>query len=134
MSIKKALKTKIESVTQAASAGLKVYYGIAPQQAGYPYAILNRIGGYAFGDQGGDECASREVFQLDLYHDDDEGMEIIRNAIISAINAQGRVTWSSIVVHSCTIDSVQDLTELETEGNEEGAVRQMIEIVIVYNR
>jgi len=135
MSIKAALKTKIEAVTEASTAGLVVYYGHAPQRVSYPYGVLNRIGPSNYDvTQAGRLNYNREVFQLDLYDDNDDDLETVRNAIIAALNGQGLVTWSSVTVHVCRVLDARDLSELEADGTEVGIARHEIEIAVKYDQ
>lgn len=129
MSIKKAIKTQIESL-----ASLTVYYGHAPQGTAYPYAVMNRIGDSRYGmNQGGSEGWYQENFQLDLYHDDDDALEVIRNAVIDGLHGQGPVTWSDETVHVCLITDSRDLSELENEGGNVAVVRHTLEAMVKYN-
>lgn len=133
MSIKTAIKAKIEAVTAVLTAGMTVYYGIAPQRAALPYIILNRVTGSAFGyDQGGREAWNKETFQVDLYHSDDESCETIRNAIIAALHGQGPAAWSGMTVLSCLVADSRDLTALEDEGGEQGTIRQSFDLSVKY--
>jgi hypothetical protein len=133
VSVKKALKNKIESISEVSSAGITVYLDYAPQEASLPYAIQSNVGpGTFYADHGGDENAFRETFELDLLHADDETNVSIRNAVIKALNGQGPVTWSGVDVRACTVTDARDLSELEKDGRETYTSRQQIEITIKY--
>ena len=133
MSIKAAIKAKIESVSAVSAAGMTVFYGVAPQRRALPYVIMNRIGGGEYGaDMGGRQGWNKETFQIDLYHENDAALETIRNAVIDAVHARGPVVWSGITVLCALVTDTNDLTELETDGTETGICRQMISLQVKY--
>ena len=133
VTIKAAIKAKIESVSEVSAAGIVVYLGMAPQRKDYPYAVLNRVGPGQYGsDMGGREPWAREVYQLDLYHTNDETLETIRNAVIAAVHAQGPVTWSTIKIYVALVTDGRDLTELEEASGEESVCRHELELTIKY--
>jgi len=136
VSIKAAIKTKIESVTEAAAVSMTLYYGHGPQEKAYPYAVLTRISGEHPYDQGGRQAYATEVFQLDLFDDSDADLETVRNGIIKEINGAGPVTWGSgdnaTKIYACIIEDSRDLTELENEGGQTSTARQTLDMRITY--
>ena len=133
MTIKAAIKTKLEAVGAVSAAGMTVYTGLAPQGAPLPYIVMNRIPGGEFGlDHGGLEGWNRETWQVDLFHADDETLEAIRNAIITAIHGTSKTTWSGLVIHGAFVTDAHDTTELESPGAGVGESRQTLELVVKY--
>jgi len=133
LSIKSAIKTKLESITQVSDAGASVYQHHAPQEASYPYIVFQRIPG---GTQGNDLIArqtwAKEIFQIDIFDDNDDDCEVIRNGIIRDMHAQGTVTWGDTKIYVALITDQRDLSDLENEAGQTAIVRQSLDLQIKY--
>ena len=133
MSIKTGIKSKIESVSQVSDAGASVFQHHAPQEQAYPYIVFMRIVG---GEQGNDLVARQEwateTFQVDIYHDNDDEAEVIRNGIIRDMHAQGPVTWDDTKVYVALITDQRDLSDLENEAGQTAIVRQSLDLQVKY--
>ena len=76
MSIKKAIKDKIEAVAEVAAVSMKVYNQQAPQRRAYPYAVFERVGPNTYWyDLGAKQDVYREIFEINIYHTDDSAMD-----------------------------------------------------------
>ena len=128
MSIKAAIKAKVE----AASSGLACYYGHAPQQRDYPYAVFNRIGGQNEVTQGGRTATVTETFQLDLFDDSDADLETRRNAVLKALHGPNHETWSNVFIYSSTVVNQVDNSELENDGGQTAIARHTLDVTIKY--
>jgi len=133
MSIKKAIRVKLESVAEAAALSMPFYQPKAPQRQAFPYGVFKRVGTGDFNYNIQQRLSdAREVFEIDIYHDDDEALETVRNGIIKAVHAQGPVTWSDIDIKVALITGSTDLSELENEAGETVVCRHQLTLVVKY--
>jgi hypothetical protein len=121
------------SISAALATTSSVYSFPVAMGAASPYIVLSRVTGEIQNTLNAALGTYVENWQVDVFAATDAEAEALKELVIARLNTADRVAFGDYHVYSCSLTTVTETTELESEGGETAVIRKTLEFEILRN-